>query len=377
MSVKRLTGGPADAAVAALPPPGMCRHRKRPRACLLPAITCPHARTRRTGRTLAVHTGANGYSRFHTAYQKFTLYTMYLSEVVMKRLALVVAIVCMLVSSPAFAAEFMLGAKGGYFVWDPYIKEFKGTFISDMDRGSGFLYGPVMSVSFTPDVTFSVSGLFGEQSTHWYSPDQLTTVGGGGQYYISGTYYVEMDRIDVDSALSYRMTEKMKVFAGYKYQRGLLEMYSTERRYQAPLGDNKVYDSYMKIDIPAHGPALGLGVSQPLGSQFFAAANLSGLYMFNLGKIKEQRYKAYNAVDELEFTGDVDYGTPVSLKAEQIGFNFEPAVGGLFDSAGIVVTLGARLQYTWIKFKDPADFMPDGWSPDIQYGVYLTVLYGF
>jgi len=277
---------------------------------------------------------------------------------------------------PSFAADLMLGAKAGYFVWDPYIKEFKGTFISDMDRGSGFLYGPVMSVSFSPDVTFSVSGLFGEQSTHWYSPDQLTTVGGGGQYYISGTYYVEMERIDVDSALSFRLTEKMKVFAGYKYQRGLLEMYSTERRYDPLGGDDKVYDSYMKIDIPAHGPALGLGVSQPLGSQFFAAANLSGLYMFNLGKIKEQEYKEYLAGTELQLTG-IDYGTPVSLKAEQVGFNFEPAVGGLFDSAGIVVTLGARLQYTWIKFKDPADFMPDGWSPDIQYGVYLTVLYSF
>ncbi|HSV98044.1 MAG TPA: hypothetical protein VLM75_14075, partial [Spirochaetota bacterium] len=246
---------------------------------------------------------------------------------------------------PSFAAQFMLGAKAGYFAWDPYINEIGGSGLEDLEYGSGMLYGPVMSVSFTPDVTLSVSGLFGTQSAHWYSPDQLTTVGGGGQYYISGTYYVEIQRIDVDSALSFRLTEKMKVFAGYKYQRGLLEMYCTERRYDPAGSDHAVYDSYMKIDIPAHGPALGLGVTQPLGSQFFAAANLSGLYMFNLGKFKEQAYMEYLASGNL-LLNQIETGTPVSMKAEQVGFNFEPAVGGLFDSAGIVVTLGARLQYT-------------------------------
>jgi len=278
---------------------------------------------------------------------------------------------------PAFAVDFMLGAKAGYFVWDPYINEIGGGGLEDLEYGSGILYGPVISVSFTPDLTFSVSGLFGTQSAHWYSPDQLTTVGGGGQYNISGTYFVEIDRIDIDSALSYRLTEKMKVFAGYKYQRGLFTMKSTERRYD-PVGANDlVYDGYMKINIPAHGPALGLGFSQPLGSQFFAAANLSGLYMFNLGKMKEQKYKEYLASNGLEFLGVVETGTPISLEAEQIGFNFEPAVGGLFESVGIVVTLGARLQYTWIRFNNPEDVLPDGWSPDIQYGLYMTVLYNF
>ena len=36
--------------------------------------------------------------------------------------------------------------------------------------------------------------------------------------YQTGSFTLDIDRIDIDSALSYRLTENFKVFAGYKYQ---------------------------------------------------------------------------------------------------------------------------------------------------------------
>jgi len=67
--------------------------------------------------------------------------------------------------SPVFALDFMVGAKSGYYVWVPYFRDMKGSGIEDIDSGSGVLYGPVVSVLITPDLSLSVAGLFGSQFT--------------------------------------------------------------------------------------------------------------------------------------------------------------------------------------------------------------------
>ncbi len=51
-------------------PSRMCVYTKRSRARLLPAITCPHARTRSAGRPLDAHTGAKNRHPYACSYTK-------------------------------------------------------------------------------------------------------------------------------------------------------------------------------------------------------------------------------------------------------------------------------------------------------------------
>ena len=67
----------------------------------------------------------------------------------MKRLALAVLLIMICSAySPAFAVDFILGAKAGYYVWGPYFRDMTMSGIEDIDSGSGVLYGPVISVLF-------------------------------------------------------------------------------------------------------------------------------------------------------------------------------------------------------------------------------------
>lgn len=300
----------------------------------------------------------------------------------MKRFAVIFFLFCMVITTRSYGMDFLLGAKAGYFVWEPYFKEMKGGGINDVDKGSGVLYGPVISVLFTPDLTLSVAGLFGKQTTHWFSPNTATTWEDqpGKVVDVSGTYFVDINRIDIDSALSYRVSDSFKLFAGYKFQRNDVMMKYTERRYPiAGTTEHVLNESEGNMITPAHGPALGVGYSRPLGSSFFASANVSIVYMWSKFEMKDFEMRTYDVpADGLDYAhSSLEKQPDVSYDTRQVGFNFEPALGAVVGNTGVVFTVSARVQYMKIEFIDEWEAAPDGWMTDLFYGGYVSVLYSF
>ncbi|TAL39841.1 MAG: hypothetical protein EPN93_00445 [Spirochaetes bacterium] len=288
------------------------------------------------------------------------------------------ALLCAL-ASPVFAMDYIIGAKGGYFTWVPYVKEIKGSGMSAIDKGDGVLYGPVLSLMPTQDISISVAALFGKQSTYWYSPTSIIDNGPGNQAYSSGTYYMTANRIDIDSAISYRVSESFKIFAGFKYQTIEVIFRASERRSGVTPATTEEYsENYAKIEAPAQGPALGFGYTLPLGQSFFMTANLSGLYMWGKFDMIKNYGDTYNVMGgTINTVTRNDHGT-MTLDTTQMGFNFEPAVGARIGDSGVIATVGVRVQYMWLdlEYNQNVDTSKK-WVNDVLYGLFVSVLYSF
>jgi hypothetical protein len=268
------------------------------------------------------------------------------------------------------AVDYMIGLRSGYYSWEPYLKEVDGSGMSDMDWGTGILYGPVLSVMFTGDLSFSLASLVGKQSTHWQSTfsefDSTTEV--------TGNYYFEAFRADFDSALSYRLGDNFKIFAGYKYQYMELKYSYTEIRTDPSnvvTEINVVPGESQKS--PFHGPAAGIGVSQPLTEHYFLTASLSALYMLGTVEFDGNRYSASSP----GFVLQDHSGDNIKLKMRQIGMNFEPAIGMNPGDNLPIVTIGFRYQGSKIQFTGNSEDMTDKWLNDTILGVFVTIVYMF
>jgi hypothetical protein len=294
----------------------------------------------------------------------------------MRRIKFCVVAVLLLVSAaPCFAVDFIVGAKAGYFVWEPYIKEIPASGFNEIDKGTGILYGPVLSILFTPDITLSAAALTGTQSTYWSARRSTFTGEGGSVQYLDADYSVESKRTDVDSALSYRIIENLKIFLGYKYQHIVTLMSYTEARADSSGALDELNLMHNKIETPSHGPALGIGSSFAFGSGYFIAANLSALYMrgyFKTRKGNDLRYYGSS------FTREDSPVPEIKLDTEQKGFNFEPSIGYSAGESGLIFTLGFRYQWLRTEFLD--DLGPGesiGNTNDYLYGAFVSVLYSF
>jgi hypothetical protein len=277
--------------------------------------------------------------------------------------------------SPAAAMDFIVGAKSGYYVWVPYFTDMKGGGIEDIDQGSGVLYGPVFSILITPDISFSLAGLTGLQSTYWNSNDEMKDWQDKPSR-VNGTYYVNIRRTDIDSALSYRLSENFKVFLGYKYQQIETKLRATVRAEVLATGVQTLYEGKVDIELPSHGPALGVGYSLSLGDGYFVASNLSLLYMWSEFDAKENRWDVYQP-DTVTYFNFFDGNYPLpSYDTEQVGINFEPSIGVKAGERAIY-TLGFRFQWIRTRFVDDAPFAPSGWMNDYIYGAFVSVLFIF
>ena len=283
----------------------------------------------------------------------------------------IVIFIFLVISAPVFALDFIVGAKAGYYGWEPYLKEIDASGFSEIDVGTGVLYGPVFSVLFTQDLSLSMAALTGIQSTHWksnYEPWE-------GQYLVA-TYYFESRRTDIDTALSYRVMQNLKVFLGYKYQYIDSELNYTEIRTNAAREINEIIISSGKAETMSHGPALGLGYSLPFGKGFFMAANLSGLYMVGEFKMKDQwKYAYYGGFNDY----NISPNNSSTMDIAQYGMNFEPSIGFSAGESGLIFTLGFRYQWLKTEYLDdfPGEDRPLSDANDYLYGVFVSVLYAF
>ena len=298
----------------------------------------------------------------------------------MKRcfLLLVILILAPSIAAPAFAMDVMVGAKAGYYIWSPFYKDGVGASgMNDIDYGAGVLAGPIFSLLITSDLTFSLAGLAGRQSTHWQTKFKEYDFESGNKN-ISGGYYFDALRIDIDTALSYRISDIVKVFAGYKLLYLKTDYKYTELR--SDLGTNDLEEVDMMdttFVTPLHGPALGIGVSLPLSERVFVSANISGLYM--IGTFDDTKNKVYSYNPENFQLPPLDTNEPDFKKTsmEQFGLNVEPAIGFNPGNGLPLISLGFRFQWMRVHFTEKNQELPDDWFDDYLYGVFVSAVYVF
>ncbi|MFC1670356.1 hypothetical protein ACFL20_08175 [Spirochaetota bacterium] len=292
----------------------------------------------------------------------------------MKKIHLVLLLVFVL-SIPTYAVNVIFGAKAGYFVWEPYIQD-AGGFFENMKQGGGILYGPVVSLIATPDISFSVAYLTGNQSASWQmnfeqegdEPDDIR----------AGTYSWSLKRHDLDSALSYRLTENFKLFIGYKLQYTNSALRQTEVRNDSMSLVTQAYHSKDEIETFGNGPAIGVGYAHVFGNGFFVAANLSALYMRGYFKVEgDFYYSAFGSPIEWQ---EEPGSPPMKISTNQFGLNIDPTVGYKPQDIGIIFTLGFRYQWLRTEFADLTTEKKEavgdpGGLNDHQYGVFFSVLY--
>ncbi|PKL41252.1 MAG: hypothetical protein CVV44_01055 [Spirochaetae bacterium HGW-Spirochaetae-1] len=281
----------------------------------------------------------------------------------------ILAALLLMLSTPVFAVDYIVGARAGYFMWDSWLQDVASQF-NDMGTGSGALYGPVASVLFTDDISLSVSGLFGSQNTHGMSeniPQSATE---------NKTLIFTFDtfRMDIDSALSYRIMDNLKIFAGYKFWYLKTEYNGMDYRYNTTFNTlTEANQETLKLTQPFHGPALGLGFSLPLGSRgFFVSANLSAIYM--MGKMKMDG-DPRNNIDNL---GALTQQPSINdtFDMQMYGFNIEPTIGLNIGEGMPIVTLGVRYQINRFEItENTGGNLNEDWMTDQIYGVFVGVLY--
>lgn len=294
----------------------------------------------------------------------------------MKKIICAICIMCtaiLMLPSLSMGAEYMAGIRTGYFAWQPFLKDIGASGMSDMKWGTGVLYGPIFSIMFTDDLSISVSALMGKQSTHWQSKfsyfDSNTRV--------TGNYHFEGFRADVDSALSYRMSQYFKIFAGYKYQYLKLEYKYTELRTDLT-NSNHIEEIDVAVADPTtnhfHGPALGIGFTYPLTDAYFVSMNVSGLYMTG-----DFEFKGDNLAWLADGTFNGESHNKLKVPMRQIGINVEPVIGMNPGNNLPIITVGVRYQRSRFKIKESnnATGDTDKSFDDTIAGAFVSIVFMF
>jgi len=275
--------------------------------------------------------------------------------------------------------DYVLGARAGFFFWSPYYKDMPdGTGFADMRTGHGGLYGPIAVLNFTESISFSVSGLFGQQTTQWHTWDESGFDHDGKQYSLSRVSYVKANRYDVDSAVSYALRPGVRIFAGYKFQYMKLNWISTERSFNITDSETENRNNEFEFKVPIHGFALGCGYSGSISDLYFFSVSFSGIYsrgVLEFSNIQTQYNDDGLAPPE---TGKTNprYETD-EINIHQYGFNIEPSIG--IRTSGPMVTLGFRYQLLRTQFYEldssGGDGPDDRWMNDQLYGVFMAVMF--
>jgi hypothetical protein len=131
-------------------------------------------------------------------------------------------IICMIIAvlsaTSLYATEYLIGIKAWYANWEPGIKgigdKFNDTGFQHLETGSGWMYGPNMSILITDNLSISISYLYGNLYSKFDKAWGFTSIlGEDMREDLSGN--VTTERQDLDCALSYRMTPLLRIFAGY------------------------------------------------------------------------------------------------------------------------------------------------------------------
>lgn len=224
----------------------------------------------------------------------------------MKKILISLAIIITITAAaPAMAVDISVGAATWYTWWLYESSD------SESDYDPAFLYGPVLSFGFSSKWSLSTIFLYGRFSDNRGSDN--------------------IERFDSDTALNYSINRYLKIFGGLKF-----------------MGFTQPNFSHYSA-----GPALGLGLTLPLGGSFYLLGNLSGMY--NYAWQDDSQGKS---------------------EAVEPGLNSTLSLAYYIEKASTTVTLGGRFQYFKIDYQSVSDEYTRNMD-HYFYGTTLSVVYSF
>lgn len=297
-----------------------------------------------------------------------------------KNIILIIAVsMITLFSSAVYGVEYLVGAKAWYANWDSSLKD-AGKEVPWMgwqylETGSGWLYGPNAGIIFSERINLSVSYLYGNMQSQFEASYSATENGTNYDYYMVGKN--EITRQDVDSALSFQMMSRLKLFLGFKYQTVDMTMKQSGARWDPSAPNNSEFQKVkMTFKQENYAPALGFGTSLPLNEMFAITANVSALYMRGEQRITHR--STYYMSGSFN-TPQSQPGFNATMDLEGYGINVDPAILMYLNDINLVIILGFRYQYvnydgTWRTPPQNVDKKMDNMSETL-YGAYLSILY--
>ena len=233
-----------------------------------------------------------------------------------------------------------------WLAWgEQYCQKAESKYSLHMQSNPAFLYGPTLSVKFNEDFNLTFVFLYGRFNYKNQDPNDSTDF--------------KSDRIDVDIALNYRLSEYFKLFGGIKY----LSFDMMRGPYYPETDTFSQYNEHRGLHISS-GLGLGLSATIPISENIFLLGTLSGFYLTNIGKEKIVLFDYY--IEE----------TINSFKAEycDYGINSQVSIAYYIAHVSTAISLGARIQYFETKYNN--DEYPVT-IKHIIYGITLSATYSF
>jgi len=224
---------------------------------------------------------------------------------------LLVIIACTAIPKASQALQVGIGASTWYSAWDFESDNSD----NDPDFDSTLLYGPVLTIGFSPE--WSLSGVF------LYGTFKNSKDGGPS----------EISRFDSDITINYSLNSYIKLFLGFKYM-----------GYKFSEGDTDG-------EHAGYGPGFGITLIVPLAENLYFLGSLSGLYITGHHENPGSGY---------------DYNEP--------GYNASASLAYSFTGASTVISLGGRYQYFRTR---PESSSNESDLYHTFYGVTLTAIYSF
>ncbi len=285
--------------------------------------------------------------------------------------------VMVMMSSTVFASGVQISVGGAVWssFWQPawkntkslnrrvllaYLPTFRPNLQYDLEPKANFttspsvMYGGIVSVYFLRRLSLSTVYMRGDFVSRTrksgISPMLLHDFFAGGSIAFWAPYhkyYVrKISKFDSDTTLSVRLTERVKIYAGFKaqgydYTERMLYVYSLLGTQYNIERKKRFYDR-----VRGYGPGVGIGITVPVHKSLFALFNLGGLVLFMKEEVK-MPYAYYPYVlDSFGLGYFVSYIVP-SSRYISYGGTASAALSYLFDSIGVSLALGGRYQFLY------------------------------
>jgi len=234
-----------------------------------------------------------------------------------KRVLLTVLILVVFVAGNLSAGTLLLGGKLWVAQWDPFVAQIwewmyedSGSGTVDIEKGRGFLIGPMIGYQGDSPFSFSAALMYGpfKQKT------DITDMGD------TSSVDSELTRSDLDLAVSYALSDTFKLFAGYKFQKYSVTM-ETEW-------------GTIEIDGTVHMPGGGASLAFPLSDTLLLGLQTGGFYV--IPSFEESGYREYDMKNTFGFNAEANISYLLSPEwILQGGYRFQRFNVEFGESEGI------------------------------------------
>lgn len=261
----------------------------------------------------------------------------------------------------AAAADYSIGLYSYYAWWKPSF----ASLYSNYKMDPGLYVGPAFAVTFSEKWTFSL-GIYLPLFMSGELEYDYTGTGG-----ISSTPYTikiksESERADIDSTLSYRIDNNIRIFAGYKY----MEFDDSDEQTfpESKLTISSPYtktgnDEWKRTEITSHGPALG--ASYTIHAAENTALTIGTSMLYTMTKLKNNKYS--------EVSSGVLGADQVNYAYKGVGNNSTITLSYYMKPASTSISIGGRYQAVKYYGESGAPSLDN----DYFYGITASAMYLF